>query len=376
MRLVLSPGYEHFANQLISREIIDESDVFVDVHKAIRRMAPAPRFRVPQIVSGLRENADGARESLIDLNDDSQSAPGPMRRTATVDALPSKTEKPPRSRLISSPKSHSSLRRTSSTIGASEQNGVLKRASDIPELREHFKHLGPSNLASRPRQTRFNTVKIKPGGGARLGRAASHDLTSTSTVIAFSPAPSGGVGEGLLQSVGTDATDGVHALQQGYGSMSHSPRMPQSPKTVVIGGEEDRNASNINLNLTKGSQTDQPESVLPQSTVASLPSWEVLRPRSSEQKRLIVKSGSITENIIEANGIKKVVLETTSSSDDNDKGTTGVEASSTIADGTENEIPESLNEGQARSGKKRRRRKRKKDASNGENTPLLETNEE
>src|SRR4051794_35940735 len=30
------------------REIIDESDVFVDVHKAIRRMTPAPRTRVPK----------------------------------------------------------------------------------------------------------------------------------------------------------------------------------------------------------------------------------------------------------------------------------------------------------------------------------------
>ena len=30
------------------REIIDESDVYVDVHKAIRRMAPAPRTRVPK----------------------------------------------------------------------------------------------------------------------------------------------------------------------------------------------------------------------------------------------------------------------------------------------------------------------------------------
>ena len=32
----------------ISREIIDESDVYVDVHKAIRRLAPAPRTRVPK----------------------------------------------------------------------------------------------------------------------------------------------------------------------------------------------------------------------------------------------------------------------------------------------------------------------------------------
>ena len=33
---------------MYNREIIDESDVYVDVHKAIRRMAPAPRNRVPK----------------------------------------------------------------------------------------------------------------------------------------------------------------------------------------------------------------------------------------------------------------------------------------------------------------------------------------
>lgn len=32
-----------------------------------------------------------------------------------------------------------------------------------PELKNHLKHLGPSNAASRPRLTKINTVKIKPG---------------------------------------------------------------------------------------------------------------------------------------------------------------------------------------------------------------------
>ncbi|KAG9802714.1 DUF21-domain-containing protein, partial [Aureobasidium melanogenum] len=36
---------EDVIEELIGEEIIDESDVFVDVHKAIRRIAPAPRTR-------------------------------------------------------------------------------------------------------------------------------------------------------------------------------------------------------------------------------------------------------------------------------------------------------------------------------------------
>jgi len=39
---------EDVIEELIGEEIIDESDVFIDVHKAIRRMAPAPRARVPR----------------------------------------------------------------------------------------------------------------------------------------------------------------------------------------------------------------------------------------------------------------------------------------------------------------------------------------
>jgi metal transporter CNNM len=39
---------EDVIEELIGEEIIDESDVFIDVHKAIRRMQPAPRFRVPR----------------------------------------------------------------------------------------------------------------------------------------------------------------------------------------------------------------------------------------------------------------------------------------------------------------------------------------
>jgi len=39
---------EDVIEELIGEEIIDESDVFIDVHKAIRRLQPAPRFRVPK----------------------------------------------------------------------------------------------------------------------------------------------------------------------------------------------------------------------------------------------------------------------------------------------------------------------------------------
>ena len=87
------------------------------------------------------------------------------------------------------------------------------------------KNLGPSNLASRPRTTRYNTVKIKPGG-AGLSDAAhkqAQESRSEPRHVSASPAPQGGVGAGLLSSAGKDAKDGVIAVQAGYGTMGVSP---------------------------------------------------------------------------------------------------------------------------------------------------------
>ena len=40
-----------------SREIIDESDVYIDVHKAIRRLQPAPRVRIQRRQSAASDRA-------------------------------------------------------------------------------------------------------------------------------------------------------------------------------------------------------------------------------------------------------------------------------------------------------------------------------
>ena len=94
--------------------------------------------------------------------------------------------------------------------------------------KEPSKNLGPSNLASRPRTTRYNTVKIKPGGAGLSDAAHKHAQQSPSEPrhASASPAPQGGVGAGLLSSAGKDAKDGVIAVQAGYGTMGVSP--PQS----------------------------------------------------------------------------------------------------------------------------------------------------
>merc|ERR1711939_605664 len=55
------------------------------------------------------------------------------------------------------------LRRASSGM---DGNTIAVRGN-MNDMREHLKHLGPSNLASRPKSTRYNTVKIKSALGPR-----------------------------------------------------------------------------------------------------------------------------------------------------------------------------------------------------------------
>ncbi len=340
-------------------------------------MQPAPRSRVPrgEVVatgSALANN----EENLIDLDEDQKAQHHALRRTATSDTVKANGTHP---ELGSSPKKPLHLRRPSSATGNSDQS-VPKRLTD----RDHLKHLGPSNLASRPRQTRYNTVKIKPGGGSFVPDAAKpQDPAETPRSLSISTAPQGGVGAGLLQSAGKDAKDGVQAIQAGYGTINSTSPDSKRPKTPSKGHQslpeidhETPEISNLNEDTPTNkrppasSSKSRPTS---QSTLGSLPS-----PTSSTRartKRNVARSGSITENIIDRDGIKKVVLETTSSSDDSGSGGARV-------DGQEEEMEENKkpaqNSEEPSSGGKKKRRRRKKRTGRGseEERGLLERDEE
>ena len=113
------------------------------------------------------------------------------------------------------------------------------------------------------------------------------------------------------------------------------------------------------------------------STVASLP--KSVSP-SPPKKRHTARSGSISENIVEANGVRKIVLETNSSSDSEGKAlhsyTDGAqdlkenEQMTTDTEGTHNESQGGSNSKKNR--KKRGKKKKKGNASgSGESQPLL-----
>ena len=331
----------------ISREIIDESDVFIDVHKAIRRLQPAPRLRLSRSTA-FTEDANGSRSEKA--SNGRAEGFGHDKNQRIIDSKPQQRKKSNSIDAASSPKATFLLRRTS---GASNPIGRdFTRHSDSPEIREHLKHLGPSNLASRPRETRYNNVKIKrrPSG---IVESPLKDIENVSSRPVVSPrvSASGGIGEGLLRSAGKDASDGVYAVQVGYGATdgnesAKSQDLNQSPS--VGKSKLQRQVSEASARTIGSTRTTDTINSLPHiDHAATLP----LTTRAA-------RSGSITENFIETGGIRKVVLETNSSS--GDEGVAIEEPSSSPED--------------SKAGKKKKRKKRKK-ASSSETEPLLDPEE-
>ncbi|KAF6228168.1 hypothetical protein HO133_007898 [Letharia lupina] len=360
------PGEDHGAlgvvtledviEELIGEEIIDESDVYIDVQKGLRRMNPAPKSRVPkgQVITDVEDNLADREEALIDLGEDKKDPHQAMRRHATsFDTHAHEANGRPED-----------LRRHSSTAYTSDREGGQKKPK--PQIRDHLKHLGPSNLASRPRQTRYNTVKIKPGSGT-LGDAMSKASDNSDTTPRNSIAAQGAVGAGLLSSAGKDAKDGVLAVAAGYGSIPPGASPPSPNKSrrglaaLAENGDREREEDSPGENRTGSKHRSRVNS---ESTLGSMHSGTKSPPKT---KRGAARSGSITEQIVDAGGIKKTVLEMTSSSDSGEGGAQvqGDEPSD-VPDGRKENTPAAESK-----KKKRRRRTRKGGSVDNEDTPLL-----
>ena len=238
-------------------------------------------------------------------------------------------------------------------------------------MREHLKHLGPSNLASRPRTTRYNTVKIKPGPGSlAANESAFQDQPETPRTQSI--AAQGGVGAGLLGSAGKDAKDGVLAVQTGYGTIpTGSPPSPsKSRKDGLVTLAESRSLSpQQSAEGRLKPPSDHRSRAASQDTLGSMQSGV----KSPSKKRGTARSGSITENIVDLGGIKKTVLETTSSSDDPEDGGAQVPGDDGPADDNANGAGKENNKPSEGGGKKKRRRKKKKGGggTSSEDAPLL-----
>ncbi|KAL1610772.1 cell agglutination protein Mam3 [Paraconiothyrium brasiliense] len=375
---------EDVIEELIGEEIIDESDVFVDVHKAIRRIHPAPRTRIPKgeiVADPTHKHTEAVKDGELQVE---QSENSSGKRLSLQETPAPK----PTTFLL--------RRKSSGAAGRSLDRSTTRGIrSDDPDIRQHLKHLGPSNVASRPKATRIGTVKIKQGIANGIPNTIPENQMPRSPVISVKSAhaPQGGVGEGLLESAGREASDGVHSVAVGYGTMAadrmswkdDQPRLhaaddetPASPKShqvndngkIIVDSNNDDAEENRGRADSNGKQRSQSVSTIASLRRSPSPS------RSPPKKRHTARSGSISENIVEANGVRKIVLETTSSSDSEtviaqtDGAQDHKENANTDTEGTPND-----SQGAGNNKKKNRKKRGKKKKGNAggseENQPLL-----
>ena len=341
---------EDVIEELIGEEIIDESDVFVDVHKAIRRLAPAPRNRFK------REDTGTLEPSYTNEEYQTGRGGGEAEPLLVQDGTPSRKT----SMTNGGPGTTFLVRRKSSTA-SDPANGPVRPVpihSNTAEMREHLKHLGPSNAASKPRATKFTSVKIKPGVGTipedqattkgtdvsepQSVRSRSADATPD-THIPMSPGQESEA-ERLIRSAGKEASGGAAAIRAvgSYGTMTDSPtRPPGLPR-----GQSALEASQI---AKQKASPDSPDSLTSSSSTQPPPgidgdrARDLLKPpekmvvgstgaegedgdtvsdlapsRQRSQSRRQARSGSITETEVEVGGFTKMVLEMSSSSEEDE----------------------------------------------------------
>ncbi|TGJ83532.1 hypothetical protein E0Z10_g5237 [Xylaria hypoxylon] len=290
---------EDVIEELIGEEIIDESDVYVDVHKAIRRAHPGPHARAQRKDLLVRDMAirDGTlidlTEEEVEAKDDQSSQPN---RSSSING------RSEASALSQSPMTTLLLRRTSADENGNMVHTTVPVKTNLEDMRDHFKNLGPSNPASNPKSTRVSAVKIKPGSTAT--NPAIQPMSGSMDIIPEDPRGEIDERTSLLRPQLT-AKDAVQALHQSqHGSPNPARGDLQRPSVVTADDSQPLGKEN---SITRTRQSTSSEGTT--SPTDSGEAEPVVRRRGH------VRSGSITENIVEAGGVRKVVLEANSSSD-------------------------------------------------------------
>ncbi|KAF4122808.1 metal transporter CNNM [Geosmithia morbida] len=156
---------EDVIEELIGEEIVDESDVYVDVHKAIRRLTPAPRARKIEAAAAAAAKKAAEHPVLVDLSKDVDDR---TVQLASHSLLAENGKEPPRTALL--------MKRQNSL----DPNGVMVNGEPEPlreslyDLRQQVR-LGPANSAANPLSTRQQAFKTKPGlAGSGAGPSGLH----------------------------------------------------------------------------------------------------------------------------------------------------------------------------------------------------------
>ncbi|KAL5614858.1 hypothetical protein BROUX41_004939 [Berkeleyomyces rouxiae] len=307
------PGEDHGAmgvvtledviEELIGEEIIDESDVYIDVHKAIRRLTPAPKARITR--QEPVEPADARVVSGSFVADDSIAAldlsHNPRPVTATF------------------------MMRAPSSDGRPGLTPVAVKAN-LDEMREQLKRLGPSNPAMNPKDTKLASVKIKHVVGSPAMRplvssnAHEHEHVNEHDDDERTP---------LLASVGSTLGPSVKIVSTSN-DIKVDDKIDNSGNhgtTHVCITENQNGESEIIIpTSTPSARSQSPTALVQRSSTSSTPSGS----RSPEMKVYRTSGSVITESIIETGGVRKIVIHTASSGDE-DASTKGPSRSNTAA---------------------------------------------
>lgn len=327
---------EDVIEELIGEEIIDESDVYIDIHKAIRRLTPAPKAR-----PNLRESSDfnNFSFSLTDTTPENGHY-----RTNSISAqsdAPLPDNAPKTTTFI--------MRRSSAGADGKVVQTAIPLRKNFEEIKEHLKHLGPSNPATNPKATKYAAVKIKHG--AAPGPSPLIDQTRSITVepativgeMSTDNLADGDIDEtaALLNRPVLYSKDAVQAIRQSYGSIANAsdaqarlsrnatdtPTIIVNPVSSSPADEPGRYHHEDHATQTSAIASGPASPVHRDSTdsVASFPSQKSHQSQRSHHtythntqrsRRNAVRSGSITENVVEAGGIRKMVLDVDTDTDE------------------------------------------------------------
>jgi metal transporter CNNM len=285
--------------------------VYIDVHKAIRRLTPAPKARPTR---SFTENRPG-KSSEDTLAADNEETDDGKPLHARVNSTGARSDY---AVLPSSPRAALFMRRSSAgTDGQAVETAVPFRAN-FEELKQHLKHLGPSNPATNPKGTRSTTVKIKHG---LIATNSNQPRQAPDTGDTVHKPPHHEDETTRLLRPHVSSKDGMQTSRESYGSTS--PGLPPLKSPANSGQQAGRvdeatqtstNDSNavpdIEIGTRQSSSNDSVHSVFTDHS-------------NPMARRSYVRSGSITENVVESRGVRKVVLETASSNDDEEVASRG-----------------------------------------------------
>ncbi|CAK7233420.1 cell agglutination protein Mam3 [Sporothrix bragantina] len=293
-----------------------------------------------------------ANEDEAAVGDDDGDEPSLGQQAIPVLRALSKSNMDTRA-LSTSPKTTTvMMRRCSAGADGRLTKSTVPVRANIDEMWQHLRHLGPSNRANNPKNTRSTTVKIKQSHSHAGHQALLEPVSSArpeSPRIDDETDDEADAGETTLLLVNggnssrSNSWTNSRPASQGYGTTlvvanaSDADLLTRnedvSSPTVavdipVIDTADTRSESETSkssgkqklpTSLGRGSSSVIAESAA-QSSSESSPSRSTFLAAAADvhtpgSRRSIVRSGSITENVIETRGIRKVVLETTKSGD-------------------------------------------------------------